>query len=141
MFSYVDPALQWTDIKWIKKVTNGLPVVVKGIQCAEDAALASHYGASAIYLSNHGGKSFSLCRTPCASLPSIRIALSNLTNAVTSREQVDSLKEHLRAWRLCWRLENSNHGFSTRPRSGVMEEYEEVPISSNYWHWELERSV
>lgn len=58
MFSYVDPALQWTDIDWIKRVTNGLPVVVKGIQSAEDAALACHYGASAIYLSNHGGESF-----------------------------------------------------------------------------------
>ncbi|GAA5978120.1 hypothetical protein JCM5350_007402 [Sporobolomyces pararoseus] len=56
MFSYVDPALQWTDIDWIKRVTNGLPVVVKGIQSAEDAALACHYGASAIYLSNHGGR-------------------------------------------------------------------------------------
>ncbi|GAA5893659.1 FMN-dependent alpha-hydroxy acid dehydrogenase [Sporobolomyces salmoneus] len=54
--SYVDPALQWTDIAWMKRVTGGLPIVVKGIQSAEDAALATHYGASAIYLSNHGGR-------------------------------------------------------------------------------------
>ncbi|GAA5948097.1 hypothetical protein JCM3765_007108 [Sporobolomyces pararoseus] len=56
MFSYVDPALKWTDIDWIRRVTGGLPVVVKGIQSAEDAALACHHGASAIYLSNHGGR-------------------------------------------------------------------------------------
>ncbi|GAA5925853.1 FMN-dependent alpha-hydroxy acid dehydrogenase [Sporobolomyces koalae] len=53
--NYVDPALSWPDIAWIKKLT-GLPVVVKGIQSAEDAALATHHGASAIYLSNHGGR-------------------------------------------------------------------------------------
>lgn len=55
MFSYVDSKLQWTDLAWIKRV-SGLPVVVKGIQTAEDASLAATYGASAIYLSNHGGK-------------------------------------------------------------------------------------
>jgi len=54
MFSYVDAKLEWRDIGWIKRV-SGLPVVVKGIQTAEDAALAAHYGASAVYLSNHGG--------------------------------------------------------------------------------------
>ncbi|GAA5874582.1 hypothetical protein JCM16303_002911 [Sporobolomyces ruberrimus] len=64
MFSYVDAALQWKDIAWIRKVTNGLPVVVKGIQSAEDAALASHYGASVIYLSNHGGRQ--LEGAPCS---------------------------------------------------------------------------
>lgn len=63
MFSYVDAALQWKDIAWIRKVTNGLPVVVKGIQSAEDAALASHYGASVIYLSNHGGQSLVFAST------------------------------------------------------------------------------
>jgi len=55
MFSYVDAKLEWRDIGWIKRV-SGLPVVVKGIQTAEDAALAAHYGASAVYLSNHGGE-------------------------------------------------------------------------------------
>lgn len=55
MFSYVDAKLEWRDIGWIKRV-SGLPVVVKGIQTAEDAALAAHYGATAVYLSNHGGE-------------------------------------------------------------------------------------
>ncbi|GAA5835530.1 hypothetical protein JCM3766R1_006440 [Sporobolomyces carnicolor] len=64
MFSYVDPALAWSDIAWIKRATGGLPVVVKGIQSAEDAALASHYGAAAIYLSNHGGRQ--LEGAPCS---------------------------------------------------------------------------
>ncbi|GAA6012024.1 hypothetical protein JCM11491_000141 [Sporobolomyces phaffii] len=72
MFSYVDPALRWQDIAWIKRVTNGLPVVVKGIQSAEDAALATHYGASAIYLSNHGGRQLEGAPTSLETLLEIR---------------------------------------------------------------------
>lgn len=33
-----------------------MPLIVKGIQTAEDAALCCRYGVSAIYLSNHGGR-------------------------------------------------------------------------------------
>ena len=56
MFSYVDPQLSWTDLAWIRKTTGGLPIIVKGIQTAEDAALCAHYGVEGIYLSNHGGR-------------------------------------------------------------------------------------
>jgi L-lactate oxidase len=35
---------------------SGLPVIVKGIQCAEDAERAIGAGASGIYVSNHGGR-------------------------------------------------------------------------------------
>lgn len=56
MFSYVDPTLSWADLDWIRLASNGLPIIIKGIQCAEDAALAAHYGAAAIVLSNHGSR-------------------------------------------------------------------------------------
>lgn len=57
MFSYVDPRLAWTDLQWILAVTDHkLPLIVKGIQCAEDAALAVRHGAKGVYLSNHGGR-------------------------------------------------------------------------------------
>ncbi|GAA6001507.1 FMN-dependent alpha-hydroxy acid dehydrogenase [Rhodotorula paludigena] len=54
--SYVDPTLSWDDLSWVRRASGGLPIIVKGIQCAEDAALAAHYGANAIILSNHGGR-------------------------------------------------------------------------------------
>ncbi|GAA5921744.1 hypothetical protein JCM3775_001798 [Rhodotorula graminis] len=54
--SYVDATLSWTDIPWIRQASGGLPVILKGISTAEDAALAAHHGASAIILSNHGGR-------------------------------------------------------------------------------------
>ena len=36
--------------------STSLPVVVKGIMCAEDAVLAAEAGAAAIVVSNHGGR-------------------------------------------------------------------------------------
>ncbi|KAI1864248.1 hypothetical protein JX265_008619 [Neoarthrinium moseri] len=51
----VSASLAWTDLEWIKKEWGG-PLVVKGIQCAEDAKLAMDYGCQGILLSNHGGR-------------------------------------------------------------------------------------
>jgi L-lactate dehydrogenase (cytochrome) len=45
----------WDDLKWVKKAWNG-PLVLKGIQTAEDAKLACELGVDGIYLSNHGGR-------------------------------------------------------------------------------------
>lgn len=49
MFSYVDAALTWSDLSHIRKLT-GLPLIVKGIQTASDAAMAVANGVEAIYL-------------------------------------------------------------------------------------------
>ncbi|KAF2017490.1 cytochrome b2 [Aaosphaeria arxii CBS 175.79] len=56
MAQYVEKSLIWKDIQWIKDV-SGLPVVLKGVQSAADAILASEFGASGVMLSNHGGRS------------------------------------------------------------------------------------
>lgn len=47
--------LRWSDIDWVRARTD-LPVVLKGIMTAEDAALAVEHGADAIVVSNHGGR-------------------------------------------------------------------------------------
>uniref|UniRef100_G3MP55 (S)-2-hydroxy-acid oxidase n=1 Tax=Amblyomma maculatum TaxID=34609 RepID=G3MP55_AMBMU len=52
---FFDPALTWKDVTWLKNHTK-LPVVLKGIVNPEDASLAVRYGASAIIVSNHGGR-------------------------------------------------------------------------------------
>ncbi len=44
------------DIQKIKDFTNGLPVIVKGIQSPEDADDAIKAGADGIWVSNHGGR-------------------------------------------------------------------------------------
>ena len=54
--------LNWEDLPWIREAwekgrDDAGPVVLKGIQTAEDAALAVYtYNVDAIYLSNHGGR-------------------------------------------------------------------------------------
>jgi isopentenyl diphosphate isomerase/L-lactate dehydrogenase-like FMN-dependent dehydrogenase len=49
-----DATLSWRDIEWL--AGYGLPVVVKGLLTAEDAALACEHGAAAVVVSNHGGR-------------------------------------------------------------------------------------
>ncbi|KAI2631327.1 hypothetical protein GGS26DRAFT_591210 [Hypomontagnella submonticulosa] len=51
----LDPGLSWADLEWIKRDWGG-PLVLKGVQCAEDARLALKYGCDGILLSNHGGR-------------------------------------------------------------------------------------
>ncbi|KAI0757140.1 FMN-dependent dehydrogenase-domain-containing protein [Daedaleopsis nitida] len=42
-------------IPWLRSVTK-LPIVIKGIQCVEDAVLAAEAGCDGILISNHGGR-------------------------------------------------------------------------------------
>ncbi|KAG7544244.1 hypothetical protein FFLO_03357 [Filobasidium floriforme] len=53
--TYQDDNLVWDDIKFIRKHTK-LPILVKGIQCLEDAEIAAEYGVEGIILSNHGAR-------------------------------------------------------------------------------------
>jgi L-lactate dehydrogenase (cytochrome) len=50
-----DSALAWSDLEWLRSQWSG-PIVVKGIQTVADAVLAADVGASAVALSNHGGR-------------------------------------------------------------------------------------
>ncbi|MBA3347534.1 MAG: alpha-hydroxy-acid oxidizing protein [Actinobacteria bacterium] len=53
--SHTDPTLSWRDLDQLV-ADCPLPVVVKGIQTGEDAALAYEHGAAAVVVSNHGGR-------------------------------------------------------------------------------------
>jgi len=48
-------APSWEDVAWVRQA-GGLPVVLKGVLCAQDARLAEQAGASAVVVSNHGGR-------------------------------------------------------------------------------------
>jgi isopentenyl diphosphate isomerase/L-lactate dehydrogenase-like FMN-dependent dehydrogenase len=54
-FSLFSPAVSWRDLERLRSLSR-LPVVLKGILTAEDAALACEHGADAIIVSNHGGR-------------------------------------------------------------------------------------
>lgn len=67
-------ALTWDDIGWVRE-QSGLPVIVKGILVAEDAALAVAAGASAIVVSNHGGRQLDGCLPTAVALPEVVAAV------------------------------------------------------------------
>jgi len=50
-----DARLAWEDLEWVRE-ESGLDVVVKGVLTADDARLAVQHGASAVVVSNHGGR-------------------------------------------------------------------------------------
>jgi len=50
-----NPSLRWEDLSQLRDMTS-LPVVVKGIQHAEDAREAARRGLDGIVVSNHGGR-------------------------------------------------------------------------------------
>jgi lactate 2-monooxygenase len=52
---YSNPALQWSDLKFLKEIT-GLPIVLKGILHPDDARKAVDFGMGGIIVSNHGGR-------------------------------------------------------------------------------------
>jgi isopentenyl diphosphate isomerase/L-lactate dehydrogenase-like FMN-dependent dehydrogenase len=52
---FANPALTWDDLKFLRKHTK-LPILLKGILHAEDAARAMDSGVDGIIVSNHGGR-------------------------------------------------------------------------------------
>ena len=63
-------ALSWDDVKRFKD-KHSIPLVLKGIATAEDAAVAVRYGVEAIYVSNHGGRQLDHGRGTLDILPEI----------------------------------------------------------------------
>lgn len=68
MAGFIDCSLNWKDIAWMRKATK-MPIVLKGVQTAEDALLAVEYGVDGLLIGNHGGRSLD------TSTPSIMILL------------------------------------------------------------------
>ena len=69
--SMFDPTVTFEDLKWIRKQWRR-KLIVKGIQNAEDAALAFLAGADAIVLSNHGGRQLDRAPIPFKLIPEVR---------------------------------------------------------------------
>ena len=70
-----DDALTWEALDWLRSVTK-LPIIVKGLVTAEDAALAVEHGAAAIIVSNHGGRQLDGAVSTLEALPEVVAAVS-----------------------------------------------------------------
>ena len=72
--SQFDETLSWKDIEWIKSIWPG-KLIVKGILDLEDAELAAKTGATALVVSNHGGRQLDGAPSSISVLPRIAEAV------------------------------------------------------------------
>jgi L-lactate dehydrogenase (cytochrome) len=79
--SQFDPALNWKDVEWIKKVWPG-KIIIKGILDVEDARTAVKLGADAIVVSNHGGRQLDGAPSSISALPAIAQAVGSETEVL-----------------------------------------------------------
>lgn len=71
-----DQALSWQDVEWVQSLWQG-PLILKGIVDVEDAKLAAKSGASAIVVSNHGGRQLDGAPGAITQLPRIADAVGS----------------------------------------------------------------
>ncbi|MBK8007162.1 MAG: alpha-hydroxy-acid oxidizing protein [Rhizobiales bacterium] len=76
--SQFDPALNWEDVKWIRKLWKG-KLIIKGIMEVPDARLALKHGADGIVVSNHGGRQLDRAPSSISALPKIVDAIGDKT--------------------------------------------------------------
>jgi len=71
-----DPALSWKDVEWVRGIWPG-KLILKGILDVEDARIAAKTGASALVVSNHGGRQLDGAPSSISALPKIADAVSS----------------------------------------------------------------
>ncbi|BAZ17009.1 FMN-dependent alpha-hydroxy acid dehydrogenase [Calothrix sp. NIES-4071] len=98
LFAYfaeqLSPSVTWHDLEWLQSLSP-LPLVVKGILRADDAANAAKCGAKAIIVSNHGGRQLDSAIASIEALPDIVAAVDNDAAVLVDggiRRGVDILK-------------------------------------------------
>src|SRR5262245_25300439 len=71
-----DETLNWKDVEWIRSIWPG-KLIIKGILDVEDAKLAAETGATAIVVSNHGGRQLDGAPSTISMLPKIAQAVGS----------------------------------------------------------------
>jgi len=66
----------WDDLKWLRETWGG-PIVVKGVHTADDARKAVEAGASAVVVSNHGGRQLDGVAATLRVLPEVVAAVGD----------------------------------------------------------------
>lgn len=69
-----DETLSWKDVEWIRSIWPG-KLIIKGILDVEDARMAAGVGATAIVVSNHGGRQMDGAPSSISMLPRVADAV------------------------------------------------------------------
>lgn len=76
-----DKSIDWKDAEWMIKAWGG-PFAIKGILSVEDARRAADIGASAVMISNHGGRQLDGVPAPIDMLPEIVDAVGDRVEVI-----------------------------------------------------------
>lgn len=71
-----DRSITWRDVEWLAALWNG-PFIVKGVQSVVDAQRAVAAGATALMISNHGGRQLDGAMAPVDLVAAIRAAVGS----------------------------------------------------------------
>lgn len=69
-----DRSLTWKDVEWLAGEWNG-PLIIKGLQTVDDCRKAADSGATAVMLSNHGGRQLEGAPAPVDCIADVADAL------------------------------------------------------------------
>ena len=70
------PDVGLAGIGWLREISGGLPVLVKGVLRGDDAAACAASGAAGIIVSNHGGRQLDAAVATASALPGVAAALA-----------------------------------------------------------------
>ncbi len=72
--SQLDRSLTWQDVEWLAGRWDG-PLVIKGVLTVDDCRKAADSGATAVMLSNHGGRQLDSAPAPVECIAAVADAL------------------------------------------------------------------
>jgi len=78
LYKFIDDELErsltWKDVEWLAERWSG-PLVIKGVQTVEDCRKAVDAGATAVMISNHGGRQLESATAPVDCIAAVADAL------------------------------------------------------------------
>jgi L-lactate dehydrogenase (cytochrome) len=99
----LDPTFSWKAAAAVIRQWDG-PFAIKGILCTEDARQAVDIGATALMISNHGGRQLDAAASPFEVLPEIAEAVGDRVEVILDggvRRGTDVLKALARGAKAC----------------------------------------
>lgn len=69
--TWQDPSVGPAEVGLLRELSDGLPVIVKGVLRADDARACVDAGASAVWVSNHGGRQLDGAISTAGALPEV----------------------------------------------------------------------
>ena len=121
-----DPALSWTDVEWVRGLWPG-KLILKGVLDVEDARIAAKTGASALVVSNHGGRQLDGAPSSISALPRVVEAVGEQIEVMFDggiRSGQDVLRALAHGARACMIGRSYIYGLGAGGKAGVAKAIE-----------------